>query len=87
MDFGIACFFSIQGLGFVINFTMILRGLSESKGNNTAALLGIYTMCGSAAVIMVNGLGGYLFGLHEILPFLVLELPVLVIFTGVMIAD
>jgi hypothetical protein len=86
-DIAMGCFSTMQGSGFVICFAMVCRGLSTSKGNNAAAVLGIFTMCGSTAVIVVNGIGGWLFGLHEIYPYLFLELPAIIILACIMIVN
>jgi hypothetical protein len=74
-------FSNLQGAGAVIGFAMVCRGLASSKNNNAGAVVGIYAMFGSTGVLIISGLGGALFGIHEIYPFIFYALPVLVLST------
>jgi hypothetical protein len=78
---------NLQGAGGVIGAAMVCRGLATSKNNNAATVLGIYAMFGSTGVLAINGLGGWLFGLNEIYPFIFYVLPVLVLSTVVIVVN
>ena len=73
LDFGLAGLF-INQLG-ICNYTLIGRGIAAVNSKNSAILIGIYTICGSTAVILMNGVGGVLFKYSPMLPWLVLSLP------------
>jgi len=69
-----------MNLLMIINFAMIARGLQTLQSRHAGFLIGIYTLCGSCAVITMNGLGGYLFKLNPVLPFMAVSLPAATLF-------
>jgi len=53
---------------------MLGRGLANSK--NIGMLIGMFTLFGNLAIIIMDEVGGYLFDLDAIYPFMYITFPV-----------
>ncbi len=51
----------LGSIAFQIDATMLGTGIGNAKSKNAGLLVGAYTMGGSASVILMDELGGYLF--------------------------
>lgn len=65
----------ICNIAFQIDATMMGTGLGLVKSRNAGFMIGLYSMCGSSAVIVMDELGGYLFKSNSVGPFLYVGLP------------
>ena len=62
---------------------MLGRGLANSK--NIGLLIGGFTLFGNLAIILMDELGGYLFDIDAIYPFMYIAFPANVVFAVVVI--
>jgi hypothetical protein len=64
---------------YLINSTLLFRSLTEST-KNAGLIISCYSFAALISALMIDELGGYLFNIHQILPFVTMLLPANAIF-------